>query len=123
MVEAVFPYPPLDPLPLSPLTWLLLGIFAFVAVLDLGQLSGHAGKLGYAHQLEVHSMSNNQISIIFMTLGVLCILAMAYEDFPVEDNILTFVGITFFVVGSAVTKFRNAGQESSAANDKSKGKS
>ena len=42
-------------------------------------------------------MSNNQISIIFMTLGVLCILAMAYGVFPVEDNVLTFVGITFFL--------------------------
>ena len=65
-------------------------------------------------------MSNNQISIIFMTLGVLSILAMAYGVFPVEDNVLTFVGITFFVVGCAVTKFRNAGN---ADNDRSKGKS
>jgi hypothetical protein len=68
-------------------------------------------------------MSNNQISIIFMTLGVLCILAMAYGVFPVEDNILTFLGITFFVVGGAVTKFRNAGKECNADNDRSKGKS
>jgi hypothetical protein len=68
-------------------------------------------------------MSNNQISIIFMTLGVLCILAMAYAVLPVEDNVLTFMGITFFVVGGAVTKFRNAGKESSAGNDRSKGKS
>jgi hypothetical protein len=48
---------------------------------------------------------------------------MAYAVLPVEDNVLTFMGITFFVVGGAVTKFRNAGKESSAGNDRSKGKS
>jgi hypothetical protein len=62
-------------------------------------------------------MTDNQISIIFNTLGVLCMLAMAFNVFSVDPKILIFVGIAFFIVGGAVKNFRKAGKESSATDD------
>ena len=51
------------------------------------------------------------------------VISSASSSCPFVTFDLVALGTFAFVVGGAVTKFRNAGKESNADNDKSKGKS